>query len=116
MMFGQQGPQERRSERRFPFAAQVTLTEAVSGTRMFLVTRDLSETGCWLNLINPFPLGTRVVVEISTVEGIVNARATVTRREYGGMGIAFCGLELLSVAKLRRCLLASEMPIFKGSK
>lgn len=117
MRCGQRGFQEdRRNGERVSLVAQVTLTEAVSGTRMVLVTRDLGESGCWLNLVNPFPVDTQVAVRIFTPQGTVDANGIVVHSEYRGMGIAFRRLELLSATVLRRCLQASGMPICNGSK
>jgi hypothetical protein len=66
---------------------------------------DLSLHGCYLELADPFPQGTPVLVEIAAGTEFLEARATVAYREPNqGMGVTFQGLQPYFATVLTRWL------------
>jgi PilZ domain-containing protein len=83
-------PAERRRTERYPFSAAVELTEAQSGARVSGRTSDLGLGGCYIDMLNPFPIGTEVKVRILKGNESFEAHAKVTFSQNGmGMGVAF---------------------------
>jgi hypothetical protein len=81
---------ERRGSIRYPFFAQAEATEVVSATRLSARTSDLSLTGCYLEMMNPSPVGTEVRISISYGSENLVVLGTVTYvLQNMGMGIAF---------------------------
>jgi hypothetical protein len=81
---------ERRGSIRYPFFAQAEATEVVSATRLNARTSDLSLTGCYLEMMNPSPVGTEVRISISYGSENLVVLGTVTYvLQNMGMGIAF---------------------------
>src|SRR5207244_12114193 len=56
---------ERRRAPRYPIIADAEVTEIASETRLSAKTSDLSEGGCCLDMLNPSPESTEIVVRIS---------------------------------------------------
>src|ERR1700676_1341331 len=56
---------ERRYAPRHPFSAESEVTEISSNTKFIVRTSDLSISGNFLDMLNPFPEGTDVWVRIS---------------------------------------------------
>src|SRR5215472_16055134 len=52
---------ERRRSPRYPFIATAELVEQSSETRMVSRVSELGLHGCYLDMMNPFPQGTRVL-------------------------------------------------------
>jgi hypothetical protein len=83
-------PAERRRTERFPFSAAVDLTEAQTGAKVSGRTSDLGLGGCYIDTLNPFPMGTEVKVRILKGNESFEAQARVTFSQIGmGMGVAF---------------------------
>ena len=83
-------PAERRRNLRFPFSAAVELTETQSGAKMSGRTSDLGLGGCYIDTLNPFPVGTEVKIRILKGSETFEAQARVTFAQSGmGMGVAF---------------------------
>lgn len=81
---------ERREARRYTFICAVELTEVQSGARISARTTDLSLRGCYIDTLNPFPVGTRVRLQLNKNDQHLQFRAEVTSCHMGsGMGLIF---------------------------
>ena len=82
--------QERRRSPRYPFIATAELVEQASDTRMVSRVSELGSHGCYLDMMNPFPQGTRVLVKIFTDSEFFESLATVAYSQHNmGMGVKF---------------------------
>src|SRR5205809_6280021 len=68
---------ERRRAPRYPIIADAEVTEIASETRLSAKTSHLSEGGCFLDMLNPSPQGTEIVVRISRADTTSTARVKV---------------------------------------
>jgi hypothetical protein len=83
-------PSERRCGTRSPFIAPVELVEMRSGSRFQARTSDLSLQGCYVDTLNPLPVGSAVRVLIQRAGLILDVLANVSSRHVGsGMGLVF---------------------------
>jgi PilZ domain len=83
---------ERRKHPRYPFTATLEAFEPKSQTRIQGRTADLSEGGCYVDTICPFPAQTRVRVRITRAQRSFESQATVVYAVAGmGMGLQFDG-------------------------
>jgi hypothetical protein len=93
---------ERRASERFPFSAVTELVENVSRSHISARVSDISPTGCYLDVINVFPPGTKAKISIRHAKLHFEAEATVVYSLPGmGMGVTFnaVGPEMTSVLK-----------------
>lgn len=82
--------QERRRSPRYPFIATAELVEQVSEARMVSRVSELALHGCYLDMMNPFPKDTRVLVKIFTDQQTFEALGTVAYSQHNmGMGVKF---------------------------
>ena len=82
--------QERRRSPRYPFIADAEVTEIATDTKLSAKTSDLSAGGCFLDMLNPSPEGTEIVVRISHGDSTFTARGKVVFLFPNmGMGIMF---------------------------
>jgi hypothetical protein len=82
--------QDRRRTPRYPFVAPAELIEEASGAKMPASVRELSLNGCYLDLTNPLPKGTAVLVKIFADPSFFEAPAVVVYVQPNlGMGIQF---------------------------
>jgi hypothetical protein len=85
---------ERRRSPRYPFIAEVELTEPISGARLRASTRDLGFNGCYLDTINPLPQGTVISIQITYQGAVFAAGGVVAHWQLNqGMGVEFIALE-----------------------
>ena len=96
---------ERRRAPRYPFIAEAEVIETASDTKLGAKTSDLSIGGCFLDMINPSPVGTEIRVRIS--------HADITFTAFGrvvfilppmGMGVVFTNVEDNQLAILQKWL------------
>jgi hypothetical protein len=81
---------ERRQTQRYPFVASVEITDEKENARTSSQIRELSRNGCYVELTNPFPEGTDVMIEIYTEAEFLETRARVAYVEpKRGMGLVF---------------------------
>jgi hypothetical protein len=81
---------ERRDAPRYPFVAPAVVVDARTGARISARTSDLSLRGCYVDTLNPFPLGTPLRLRIHKDNQIFDARASTTSSHTGsGMGLLF---------------------------
>ena len=81
---------EKRRTPRYPFVASVEITDEKENARTSSQIRELSRHGCYVEMANPFPEGTSVLVEIYTDAEFLETRAKVAYVEpKTGMGLVF---------------------------
>jgi hypothetical protein len=80
---------ERRSPR-FPFIASAQVIEARTEARLVVRVSDLSREGCYLDMLNPLPTGTRLKINVTHQNQQLDAVGRVVHSELNvGMGIEF---------------------------
>jgi len=85
---------ERRRTPRYSFIASAELIEEASDVRIATRVSELSLYGCYLDMMNPFPTGTLVLVKISAGEMYFEAKAKIVYSQPNmGAGLAFSGVE-----------------------
>jgi len=85
---------ERRRSPRYSFAATAEITDEKANSRSSSRVSDLSLHGCYLELADPFPQGTPVLIEITRDTEFLEAHATVAYREPNlGMGVTFDSIQ-----------------------
>jgi len=81
---------ERRRSPRYPFAATAEIFDEKENARTSSQVSDLSLQGCYVEVLNPFPQGTNVFVEIYTETEFLEVHATVAfLKPKTGMGLTF---------------------------
>jgi hypothetical protein len=83
-----------RAVKRCPFVASAEVLEVGTGTKLSARTSEIGVGGCYVDALNPFAVGTAVIVKIVRDQGAFHARAKVVYSDPSfGMGLAFDGLE-----------------------
>ena len=96
-------PAERRTHPRYPCTATAEITDLGSGARINARTSDIGRGGCYVDTINPFPVGTAVKVRLSKDEQSFVAQAKVAYAMSGlGMGLAFTSADPEQLWTLQR--------------
>lgn len=99
----QSSAQERRRAPRYPFTGTLEAFEIESQTRIQGRTADLSEGGCYVDTMNPFPTQTRVRIRISREQRSFESQATVVYSVTGmGMGLQFEAIDARQLSSLRK--------------
>ena len=81
---------ERREARRYPLICHAELMNLDGSMRISARTSDLSLRGCYIDTLNPFPVGTRVLLQLTKNNQRLQFRAEVTSCHTGsGMGLIF---------------------------
>jgi len=98
------GPERRRAPR-YPIIADAEVTEIASEAKLSARTSDLSAGGCFLDMINPSPEGTEIVVRISRADTTFTARGKVVFQFPNmGMGVMFTSVPASQQAVLEKWL------------
>jgi hypothetical protein len=85
---------ERRTSDRQMFTATAEVVEFVTGARFSTKTMDIGPGGCFMDTINPLPVGTRVHVRLTKCQKTFETGGSVVFSQNGmGMGIAFTNLD-----------------------
>jgi hypothetical protein len=85
---------ERRRVPRYTFIASAELIEEEADVRIATRVSELSLYGCYLDMMNPFPVGTLVLVKISAGENYFQAKAKIVYAQTNmGAGLAFLEVE-----------------------
>jgi len=86
---------ERRQVPRYPFIANAELVEERSDMRMVTRVTELSLGGCYLDMMNPLPVGMLVRVKISAGADFFEAKAEIlySLAHPGGVGMRFIDVE-----------------------
>lgn len=83
-------PTNRRSVRRCPLVASAKVTELQTGAVLSARTSELAVGGCYVDALNPFPVGTQVALRIIRDQGDFETQARVVYCDPSfGMGLAF---------------------------
>jgi len=83
-------PHNRRCGTRSPFIAPIEMVEMRTGSRMQARTSDLSAQGCYVETLNPLPVGAAVRLQIHRAGMTLDVLANVSCRHAGsGMGLVF---------------------------
>ena len=81
---------ERRFEQRSPFVATVQMVDLQTRTTTRARTSDLSMSGCYVDTLNPFPVGEALDLWIQKTNETLKMRASVRTQHLGsGMGLVF---------------------------
>jgi hypothetical protein len=81
---------ERRKGMRFAVSASADILELRTHTRLSGRASDLGAGGCYIDTVTPFPIGTTVVLNLTSENHNVHAMANVVYAHTGmGMGLAF---------------------------
>ena len=100
---------ERRSAPRYPMVLAAQVLELPRGAKLSARTSDISRTGCYIDTLNPSPVGTRVRLRITHHEEIFEAVGSVVYTSASlGMGIAFTEITPDELTKLDRWLANPE--------
>jgi PilZ domain len=85
---------ERRRTPRYIFIASAELCEEHSDLRVASRVSELSLNGCYLDMMNPFPTGTVVLLKIFAGEMTFQAKAKIVYATPNvGAGVAFLEVE-----------------------
>jgi hypothetical protein len=96
---------ERRRAPRYPFIADAEVTEIASDTKLSAKTSDVSIGGCFLDMLNPSPVGTEIRVRISHASTTFTALGRVVFiLPRMGMGAVFTSVEDNQLAILQKWL------------
>jgi hypothetical protein len=83
-------PSDRRCATRSAFIAPLEMVEMRTGSRIHARTSDLSLQGCYVDTLNPLPVGAAVRLQIQRSGLILDILANVSSRHAGsGMGLVF---------------------------
>jgi hypothetical protein len=81
---------ERRRTPRYTFIASAELIEETSDVRIATRVSELSLHGCYLDMMNPFPVGTLVLVKISAGDAYFEAKSKIVYSQQNmGAGLTF---------------------------
>jgi hypothetical protein len=101
-----------RRSPRVPFVAAAKVIEVNSEVRLAAQTADLSEHGCYMDIINPLPLGTPVKIQIEHGTRTFGATAGVVYSvPFLGMGLVFSNIEAEQKATLDKWLSDSQTAV-----
>ena len=99
------GSAERRRYPRYPFTGTLEAFELESQTRIQGRTADLSEGGCYVDTMSPFPAQTRVKVRVTREKRSFESLATVIYSVAGmGMALRFEATDLQRLMTLKKWL------------
>ena len=79
-----------RSTPRFSFIAEAEVTSQSDGTRLVARVAELSSRGCYIDTINPFPIGTQLRFRIRYACSVCELPGKIIYNHSGfGMGVLF---------------------------
>jgi PilZ domain len=108
--------EERRTTPRYPFIASAELIEQTSTARISSRVTELSLHGCYVEMPNPLPTETQVIVKIYSEGKFFESAGTVVySRANLGVGITFHQIRPQFLVVLKQWLLAAAVAKF-GSK
>jgi PilZ domain len=101
--------QEKRRSPRYSFIASAELIEERADVRIASRVSELSQFGCYLDMMNPFPTGTMVLVKISAGDAFFEAKAKIVYSQPNmGAGVSFLEVAPESQTVLARWLDGAE--------
>jgi hypothetical protein len=100
---------ERRRSPRYSFIASAELIEEQADVRIASRVSELSLHGCYLDMMNPFPTGTMVLVKITAGDAFFEAKSDIIYSQPNmGAGVRFLQVKADSQAVLERWLDGAE--------
>jgi len=100
---------EKRRNGRCPFVARAELMDLVSNSRFSTRTADIDRGGCYIDTLNPLPVGTPVTLQVTKESLSFRADAHVVYTQTAiGMGLAFNAAETEQLRILDRWLSAAD--------
>jgi hypothetical protein len=100
---------EKRRSPRYSFIASAELIEERADVRIASRVSELSLHGCYLDMMNPFPKGTPVLVKIAAGDSFFEAKSDIIYSQPNmGAGVRFLKIEAGSQAVLERWLDGAE--------
>ena len=100
---------EKRRAPRYSFIASAELIEERADVRIASRVSELSRFGCYLDMMNPFPTGTMVLVKISAGDAFFEAKAKIVYSQPNmGAGVGFLEVGTPSQEALDRWLDEAE--------
>ena len=101
--------EERRRSPRYMFIASAELVEERADVRIATRVSELSLNGCYLDMMNPFPVDTLVLVKISAGEDFFQSRGKIVYSQPNmGAGLVFLEVEPQYQPALQRWLDEAE--------
>lgn len=101
--------QERRHAPRYSFIASAELVQEKSTVSITARVSELSLQGCYLDMVNPFPVRTIVQIKISSATDSFQAKGKVLYVHPGiGAGVIFVDVSPQSQTVLQRWLARAE--------
>jgi hypothetical protein len=98
-----------RRSLRVPFVATAEIIEVDTEVRLAAQTGDLSEHGCYMDMVNPLPLGAAVKIQIEHGKRTFGATAGVVYSvPHLGMGLVFRDIEAGQEVTLGKWLIDSQ--------
>ena len=81
---------DRRASPRYAFVATTQITDAARAARLSGRVTEISRQGCFVDVVNPFPVGTMLRLRITCDQGTFETQAKILYVQRGiGMGITF---------------------------
>ena len=100
---------EQRRTPRYTFIASAELIEEKTDVRIATRVSELSLHGCYLDMMNPFPQGTLVLVKIFAGEDFFQAKARIIYVQPNlGAGLSFLEVEPEPLAVLQHWLTTAQ--------
>jgi hypothetical protein len=100
---------EQRRTPRYTFIASAELIEQKSEVRIATRVSELSLNGCYLDMMNPFPQDTLVLVKIFAGEEYFHSKARIVYAQPNlGAGLSFIDVEPQALAVLGRWLAMAQ--------
>jgi hypothetical protein len=109
--------QEKRRSPRYSFIASAELVEERADVRIASRVSELSRFGCYLDMMNPFPTGTMVLVKISAGDAFFEAKSKIVYSQPNmGAGVGFLEVAPRSQEVLERWLDGAEKEQLRQSE
>jgi hypothetical protein len=84
---------DKREVPRYSFFAEVTVTDVSNDMRMSGRISEISRKGCYVDILNPLPVGTALELRISRDQGVFVTPGRIIYAQPGmGMGVAFADI------------------------
>ncbi len=108
--------QERRRTPRFPFVATAEVVDTSSGTGVTARVSELSLYGCYIDMTNPLPEGTSIMVKIYSGGRHLDAAGKVVYSAPNlGIGVSFHDVGVHSLIVLKEWLLLAAQAKYHPS-
>lgn len=101
--------EQRRRTPRYAFIASAELLEPQTDVRIATRVSELSIHGCYMDMLNPFPADTPVLVKISAGDAVFQSKARVIYAHPNfGAGVGFLSPDPQYLAILQNWIIEAE--------